>query len=118
MLREGKHAGVNSAGRWERNDWRCPRSLFLYTVVSSLWRTVCPLCHAVLRGLSGKRVCVSPRRWGKEARWCKFGVSLGSGMIGGAHHCLAHRVATPLRKSVPLGGQRAGVNSVCSNGCI
>ena len=35
-------------------------------------------CHADLRGLGGKCVCVE-----RETCWCKRGVSLVSGMIGG-----------------------------------
>ena len=41
------------------------------------------LCHAVLRGLGGKCVCVAPCQWGRKACWCKYCVSLGGGVIGG-----------------------------------
>ena len=51
--------------------------------------SVMSLCHAVLRGLGAKCVCMAPCLWGAETSVCKRGVLQVSGMSGFPEKCLA-----------------------------
>ena len=57
-------------------DTRCPE-------IASVMLPRHADCHADLRGLGGKCVCVAPCHWGAQNMLCKRSVSLVSLMIGG-----------------------------------
>ena len=86
----GKDPGVQVACCWEQDDWLRARRLVLHCCVYNLnaARRVATRRRrrCAIRFCAASVESVLPRAHatgGRKTRWCKFGASRGSGMIGG-----------------------------------